>query len=257
MQKSPRNGASIDRIYLHKNEGPETEGGAQGLLGYLQTIDGGYHVIVDDKDTVRAANDDEVVWGEGGDNEHALAICLVGWSSENAAEYGTDAYSQAEIERAAQQVAAWCKQYNVPAAHVAPGAPGQAPTERGIAEHADDHDPSSQGHTDPGVGFPIDAFIQRVQAINAPPVDWAAIAKLVQWVNSVKAKPIRCTEVGERVISLKQLLHKHGYSGMDLTNPVYGPGVFAAVKAFKVSRKLPYTAGGVVGGACAVELVQS
>lgn len=250
MHREPRNGASIDRIYLHKNEGPEQEGGAAGLASYLNTIDGGYHVLVDDKVTLRMANDDEIVWAEGGDNAHALSICLIGWSSETAAQYGADAYSQAEIERAAQQVAAWCKQYGVPVVHVAAGAPGQAPTQHGIALHADDHAPSSQGHTDPGAGFPIAAFVERVAAINEH-VDWAGIKALVDWYHEMQVDaPLQAGESSWRVTVLKQLLAKAGHDvGND--HPYYGTKLVAAVHDWKVEVHDANTDGKVFGAPAA------
>lgn len=233
MHIEPRNGASIDRVYIHKNEGPEQEGGAVGLGRYLDTIDGGYHRIVDDKVTVIKANDDEVVWGEGGDNEHALAICDVGWSSETAAQYLTDPFTIAEFERTAQEVAAWCKAHDVPPVHVSPGAPGAAPTERGIAEHADDHDPASQGHTDPGVGYPIDILVTRVKQILAP-VDWAALEALQDFR---EALPLHEGDQGWAVTALKQFLNQLGV-GPGNDEPIYGPTLVNFVKLFKVAHNV-------------------
>lgn len=214
MQRSPRGGASIDRLYLHKNEGPEVEGGAIGLFGFLQRIDGGYHVIVDDHSTVRAANDDEVVWGEGGDNEHALALCDIGWSAETAAQYATDPYSIAEFERTAVQFATWCLAYNVPPVHCAPGAPGQAPTGRGLCEHADDHDPSSQGHTDPGVGYPMPALSNRVTAIIfeiLKPQPAPLPPNYDVWVQAVNHRPLHLGDRGPNVRILNSLLVQHHF----------------------------------------------
>ena len=229
MHIEPRNGASIDRVYLHKNEGPEQEGGAVGLGNYLDTIDGGYHKIVDDKVTVVKAQDDEIVWGEGGDNLHALAICDVGWSSETAAQYASDPFSIAEFERTAQEVAAWCKLYGIPIVHVAPGAPGQAPTERGIAEHADDHDPASEGHTDPGPAYPIAALVSRVAAIDTAD---RGLEQLVVWFELVSKFPLQPGESSWGVTALKQMLDKIG-EGPGNDAPYFGQKLAACVVAFK------------------------
>lgn len=244
MHVEPRNGASIDRIYIHKNEGPEVEGGAAGLGHYLDTIDGGYHKIVDDKVTVVKATDDQIVWGEGGDNLHALAICDVGWSSETAAQYISDPFSIAEFERTAQEVASWATVHNVPVVHVAPGAPGAAPTQRGIAEHADDHDPSSQGHTDPGVGYPMGHLITRVGQIIQANHDLAVLAL---WAKEVTAQPLHAGESSWRVTLLKQLLNKLN-EGPGNDSTVYGPHLVECVHAFKVKHNIDPADGSVFGG---------
>lgn len=250
MHIDPRDGASIDRIYLHTNEGPQGEGAAQALANYLTTIDGGYHVIVDDRTTVRCAGDDQIVWGEGGDNTHALAICMIGYS---ATTDWTSSYSQEMVERAAQQVALWCHAYQVPAFHVPAGTAGHAPTERGIAEHADDHDPASQGHTDPGPNFPIDAFVARVQQILAPPVDWPAVARLVAWEARVAAAGLRFGAHGPDVQTMNDLLVHRGYE--HTSGDRYGIRAAAAVRYLKIVRGLSNRDGLIFGGAAAHALL--
>jgi len=236
MHTEARTG-NIDRIYLHTNEGHQAVGAAHGLAHNLLNNGpdgGGYHVVVDDTDTVVLAPDSAVAWAEGGDNQHALSICLIGFS---ATTDWTTAYSKAMIERAAQQVAHWCKAYSVPVVHVHPGVPGQAPTDRGIAEHADDHAPSSQGHTDPGSRFPIAAFVARVGAILAPPVDWQAILKLEAWAKRVSDVPLEVGDTGDDVVTAKALLAKAGF---DCGNrePIYGDTFVDMVHDFKVLRGL-------------------
>jgi hypothetical protein len=240
MHIEPRPGHFIDRIYLHLNEGPQQQDAAWGLKAYLSGIDAGYHVIVDNRNTVRCAADNEVVWGEGGDNQHCLSLCMIGYSASND---WSSPYSVAMVERAAQQVAAWCKAYNIPAVHVRPGAPGQAPTDRGIAEHADDHRPESGGHTDPGAGFPLAAFIARVQAILAPPIDWHGVIALEAWGERVIANPLTedlNPDHPKRPLDtaiLRGLLRAKGYDVEPGT--VYGPVTVVRVHEFKVDENLP------------------
>lgn len=241
MHVEPRNGASIDRVYIHKNEGPEQEGGAAGLAGYIDHIDGGYHKIRDNKVTITKAADDQIVWGEGGDNLHCLSICDVGWSSETAEQYNTDPYSIAEFEGTAQEVAAWCIRYNIPTVHVAAGAPGQAPTARGIAEHADDHDPASEGHTDPGLGYPIDALASRVVELKQPTTSWPSAAELkaahlARWEQSVIAHPLHYLDNNVNVWIMTNLLFQQGL--LAVPGSKYNLHVAAAVHSFKARHKL-------------------
>lgn len=234
MHIEPRNGASIDRIYLHKNEGPQQEGGAVGLGRYLDTIDGGYHKIRDDKVTVVKATDDQLVWAEGGDNLHALSICDVGWSSETASQYASDPYSIAEFEGTAQEIATWCELHSVPAVHVAAGSAGHAPTQRGIAEHADDHDPASQGHTDPGTAYPIDHLVTRVQQIIKQHND---TAQFFVWVREVQDHPLHANTSSWAITALKHALNSiHEGPGND--SPFYGQHLVACVTAFKEKHKV-------------------
>lgn len=251
MHTESRNGASIDRVYLHTNEGPQGPDAAHNLAGYLSRVDAGYHVIVDDQHTVRCADDSLVVWAEGSDNMHCLSVCLIGYSGSTD---WTSEYSKAMIERAAVQVAIWCRTYSIPVRHVAAGAPGLAPTERGIAEHADDHAPSSEGHTDPGSRFPIDAFVQHVHDLVAPPIDWHAIELLVEWQKRCAETPLRLSNHGTDVHTLNQLLAKHGYKVPHQTY-LYGVETAQAVHAFKVKVGNPNHDGKLCGGECAMDLI--
>lgn len=259
MQASPRNGASIDRIYVHTNEGPQGPGAARNLVGYLAHEDGGYQLVVDDTEAVRAAGDDVVLWSEGGDNTHAVAICFIGYAAFSAADWATP-YSAAMLERGAQAVAAWCRQYNVPPVHVAPGAPGQAPTGRGIAEHADDHDPNSQGHTDPGAGFPIDAFIARVAAILAPvpappsPSVIAALKALAAFLAAVSRSPLHAGMKSPRVAQMNALLGNHGFAWC--AGDTFGNDSILALALFKASKHLANRDGKVCGRAAALALLR-
>jgi len=259
MQTSPRNGAVIDRIYVHTNEGPQGPGAARNLVGYLAREDGGYQLVVDDAEVVRAAGDDVIVWAEGGDNTHALSICFIGYAAFSLADWQTP-YSAAMLERGAQAVAAWCRQYNVPAVRVPAGAPGQAPTGRGIAEHADDHDPHSQGHTDPGAGFPIDAFIARVAALLSPvpappsPSVIAALKALAAFLKAVSASPLHAGDKGPQVARMNALLVARGYPWC--AGDVYGNDSILALALFKAARKLSNLDGKVCGRLAALALLK-
>lgn len=244
MQTAPRNSAPIRRIYIHTNEGPESENGAGSLVSYLRGQDAGYHVVVDDHNTIVAAGDDQILWSEGGDNSDALALCIIGRAGQSASDWA-DPYSKAAIERAAQKVAGWCKQYGIPAVRVHPGAPGHAPTDSGIAGHVDDHDPRSEGHTDPGPNFPWDAFLARVNQILAP-IDWQALARLAAWANRVKHNPLTAGDTGPDVVIAKQLLANAGYD-VGNVKPGFGPLLVEKVHEFKLDHHLPNADGREIG----------
>lgn len=243
MHIEPRGYDSIDRIYLHTNEGPQGPNAAFNLGQYLDRIDAGYHVIVDDAHTIVKAADSQVVWAEGGDNHHALSICMIGYSATND---WNSAYSKAMVERAAQQASKWAATYNIPQIHVAPGLPGQAPTQRGIAEHADDHSPASQGHTDPGANFNINGFVTRVHNLVSPPIDWAAIQKLLDWQKRVALHPLKLGMNSPDVYTMNALLNKKGYLGV--IGSGYGVKSATAVAHYKASQHWRNTDGTYFGG---------
>lgn len=247
MHVEPRNGASIDRIYLHTNEGPEQPGGASGLANYLLnngSDGGGYHYVVGDVG-VRIAEDDTIVWGAGGDNTHSLHLVFEGFAAQTPEQW-KDAFSTKEIGLAVMVVASWCKMHNIPPEKFAPAAPGQAPTGRGIGEHAYDHAPSSDGHSDPGFGFPIDGFIALVAAQVNPPIDWNALKVLADWKTETSVNELRQGEMGWRVTTLKQLLAQQGYS-VDNESPFYGDKLVVQVAKFKADHKLSNHDGSAFG----------
>lgn len=255
MKTSVRTGA-IDRIYIHTNEGPESEHGAAALVSYLAHEDGGYNVVVDDNETIVAAADNLATWAEGGDNAHALSVCIIGYASQTAEQWN-DPYSHAATLRAAQQVATWCVEYNVPVEWVTPGAPGQAPTGRGIAEHADDHSPYSQGHTDPGLGFNRDAFIVLVKNIVNPPavVDWSVLKKLAAWEKAVAKTPLKRGDEGPNVALMNALLLHQGVVAPDCQGSSYGQHSSFCVTHFKSVKSLSNHDGDVCGADCAKALL--
>lgn len=249
MHTAPRNGASIDRIYVHTNEGPEGDHSAQGLAAYLQRIDAGYHQIVDNTSTVICASDDQILYATGGDNTHSVSVCLIGYANQTAAQWA-DPYSKAEIERAAQVVANWCKRYALPVVRIRPGAP---PTDHGIGGHVDCTSPSSGGHTDPGTYFPWASFLARVSEILRPPVDWVAIKKLIDWQVRVTHTPLRYQERSDDVTILKALLKSKGY--YTLPGRLYGYNVRRAVHAYKLKNGWQDPDGTVVGGVFAKHIL--
>lgn len=252
MHTEPRT-TEITRIYLHTNEGPQGPGAAEGLNRYLARIDGGYHVIVDDATTVRVAADNLVVWGAGGDNSPSLHLCFIGRASMSLADWNS-AYSKAMLERGAQQVASWCRQYGIPVVHLAPGC---TPQGRGIVCHADNRCSASEGHTDPGPVFEsaiLPQFLARVNEILSPPPD----PKLVNFLRMIASfvKPIRYKDSGKRVAFVQAQLHRRSPS-----TPTGKPGHFDAVMVervaqFKTNTGLKPVDGTICGLPCVKRLLK-
>ncbi|MCL1870992.1 MAG: N-acetylmuramoyl-L-alanine amidase [Promicromonosporaceae bacterium] len=122
------------------------------------------HVCVDNDSSVRCVDDGDTAWAAPGANSDGLQLEMAGYASQGAAGW-SDAYSQATLERAAQQVAAWCKQYGIQARRLSVPEVQNGAT-KGICGHIDVSNAFHEStHTDPGLTFPWDAFLARVNTI--------------------------------------------------------------------------------------------
>ncbi|CPR79083.1 N-acetylmuramoyl-L-alanine amidase [Mycobacteroides abscessus] len=140
-----------------------------------------YNLAVDDKHTVEIVPVTEGPWAAADANSIAVHICFAGsfaeWSEGKWLE--TDASDglneDAMLTRGAKAAAAACQQFGLPAVYAGDGGKSGWPIlPKGIVGHRD-FGRRGGGHTDPGDGFPMDAFIRRVKAfmtpVSNPPVD--------------------------------------------------------------------------------------
>ena len=176
----------ISLIVIHTNDGgpqdPST--GAEGLANYTAGVHPpdypAYHVVVDSDSAIRTARDGEKVNGAGGVNERAWHLCLYGTAGQTSSEWH-DAYSTAEIHLAAGLVREACDRFGVPKVR------DQSLT-RGICGHTDVSalHAESQGHTDPGVGFPWAEFLELVNGTTPPlPIPVEDSMSIVAYQNQI------------------------------------------------------------------------
>ncbi len=128
------------------------------------------HIIVDEDSIVRSVADDFIAYTVGAANAWTLNIEICGFASWSEAEWEAHADT---LGLAAQVVAAWCKRYAIPVHLLSLDELRQtAPRARGITTHNDVNLALGVkgGHTDPGKGFPLEAFLDMVRdALDAPP----------------------------------------------------------------------------------------
>jgi hypothetical protein len=149
-------------IVLHDTEG----GTAASNAAYFMNTVGrrvSAHITVDDSGACyRSVPDDDVAWAAGPVNPISLNI-------EMAAPSGA-AMSRTEdewlmhdtlLDVAAAHVALWCSGYGIPAKFI--DAAGLKAGESGITTHAEVTRAFGGDHMDPGPGFPVDDFIERVR----------------------------------------------------------------------------------------------
>lgn len=181
MHKEPR--ASSGKVcVVHVNVGPEKEGGARSLVNnVLPKIDGGYHWVIDNKESIRVAADNELVYGAKGGTANAVGLhyCIIGQATQTAAEWD-DPYSQDAITRCAAQVGADCRAKNIN--------PSRTPgVFDGVCGHVDVtiFFRVVGGHTDPGPAFPWPHFIDLVRKyanlnVSVPTTVWPFGADMPQ-----------------------------------------------------------------------------
>lgn len=150
--RTPRAGR-CDLIVVHTNEGPPGPSTAEGLASYLQHVDPGYNVVIDENSAVMTAHLNEVVWGAGGVNGRAVHFCVTGRAAQTTADW--DAPSErAAVGILADLVLQASNALSIPFQRITDS---RSPN-RGVCGHGDvsRYFPASMGHTDPGPNFPWD-----------------------------------------------------------------------------------------------------
>lgn len=116
----------------------------------------------------------------------------------------------------------------------------------------------SNGHTDPGPNFDVDAFVARVAAQLTPaaPIDWTALARLASWQKRVTDKPLRYRDRGPDVQLMNDLLlQKHL---IKKSGDRYGLKSWSAVHKFKQANNWTKgtATGQKFGGAAAIAILK-
>jgi hypothetical protein len=152
----------VQLLVVHTNEGPEKDGSAVSLAKYCQTIQGGYHEIVDNTVWVQTAQDNESTNGAAGVNDWAWHLCLVGYANQTPQQWA-DQYSRDEGLIGAARLRAAADRFGIPMRRLSVAQVKASRTDRkikGICAHADVTAAFHQStHTDPGPNFPWGSFL--------------------------------------------------------------------------------------------------
>lgn len=153
----------IRYIVLHDTEGPTAIGAARYFTE--QASGGSSNLVVDDHDCFRVLGDLVIPWGAPPLNTSGFHIEQAGFAAWSRAEWLDHANT---IERAAYKAALRCERFKIPArvlnvaqlrADFAQHEPGG-----GVVTHATVSAAFQEStHTDPGPGYPIDVFMQRLE----------------------------------------------------------------------------------------------
>lgn len=160
--KKGRSG-SIRVVVIHDAECAESAHAAEDLGHYGEHPDypSSWHISCDSDSCERSVHDEDTAYAAPPLNAVALHIELAGYGTQTSEQW-LDAFSVAVLDNAASLVAQWCKKYSIPVVHLTNGDLEQGA--KGIVGHYQVSAVFKKSdHTDPGVNFPWDAFIHRVE----------------------------------------------------------------------------------------------
>ena len=162
-------------IVIHTAETIEHSEAAESLQAYAATMPDGrvasWHFSIDDNticQSVRCGlfgHNDDTAFAAPGANARGIQIELAGRARQNEEDWH-DPFSTAQLDLCAQLVSALCLRWDIPADKVGPtdmraGMPG-------ICGHRDVSKGVGKGrtsHTDPGIHFPWDEFLEQVRSM--------------------------------------------------------------------------------------------
>lgn len=158
-----RTAQQIRYIVLHDTEGPTAVGAARYFTD--PASGGSANLVVDDHDCFRVLGDLVIPWGAPPLNTSGFHIEQAGFASWSRAEWLAH---RPTIERAAYKASLRCELFKIPPrvlnvaqlrADFAQHEPGG-----GVVTHATVSAAFAESaHTDPGPGYPIDVFMQRLE----------------------------------------------------------------------------------------------
>jgi peptidoglycan hydrolase-like protein with peptidoglycan-binding domain len=157
-----RRPSDVLRLVLHSTESSEVTRGARIVAaGFRGEREASAHYVVDADEVIQCCELADVAWTCGAENRTSVSIELVGRASQTPADWA-DVYSAAMLERAAHVAAYVCRTCGIPVRWV--DASGIQRGERGITTHLEVTRAYAVrgGHVDPGPGFPLEAFLERV-----------------------------------------------------------------------------------------------
>jgi N-acetyl-anhydromuramyl-L-alanine amidase AmpD len=161
-----RTSRNVRLVVLHSTENAEKPGKAMDVAKWFAgpgAPQASAHYVVDAGQTVQCVFENDIAWAAPGVNSYGIQVEMVGYARQLAEDWA-DTYSAAMLERAAALVADICKRYEIPV--VAVTAEGLKAGVPGITRHSDASEAFKLStHTDPGAGFPMQAFVARVGQI--------------------------------------------------------------------------------------------
>ncbi len=167
VHHQPRpSGVVAKRVVIHCTENAELDGMAMmnaHLFAGPKSPEASFQYVLDNKDIIQCVAEHEKAWHAPGVNDESIGIEIVGRTSQTPTMWSDD-YSRAALYRAMGLVADVCRRNSIPVQFLDCAAlHTQQP---GITTHAEvtkAWPKAGHGHTDPGMGFPVEALLQGVR----------------------------------------------------------------------------------------------
>lgn len=161
--KTQTDGRTIDVVVLHTMEIAERADAAAICARWFRTPVSkvSAHYCVDASTVIQCVREKDVAWHARGGNARSVGVELAGRARQSEDAWA-DPYSTAVLGRAARVVADVCSRRNIPVRWLTPD--DLLAPRRGITGHAEvSRAYRKSDHWDPGPGFPIERFLDRVR----------------------------------------------------------------------------------------------
>jgi N-acetyl-anhydromuramyl-L-alanine amidase AmpD len=158
-------GRAIDVVVVHTMEIAERPDAAEICARWFKTRVSrvSAHYCVDADSVVQCVREKDIAWHARGGNTNSIGVELAGFASQTTRDWN-DRYSAAVLERAATVVADVCRRRRIPVRWLV--AEDLVAGRRGLTGHSEVSAAFEKSdHWDPGDGFPVEGFVDRVRAL--------------------------------------------------------------------------------------------
>ena len=155
---------TVNWIVLHSMEAPESATRAEVVADWFadpkRAPRASAHYNVDCDSIVQSVREDNIAWHAPGANHHGIGIEHAGYARQTARQW-RDGFSEPMLLRSAWLAARAALRWSIPVQYV--DREGLRDERRGITTHNEvTYAWRKSTHTDPGAGFPVDWYIDRV-----------------------------------------------------------------------------------------------
>ena len=161
--KTETSGRTFDVVVMHTMEIAERPDAAMICARWFATSVSkvSAHYCVDAQTVVQCVREKDVAWHARGGNTHSIGVELAGFARQTTHAW-EDAYSTGVLGHASVLVANVCRRRRIPIRWLS--ADDLPAGRRGITGHAQVSEAfGKSGHWDPGPGFPVESFLDRVR----------------------------------------------------------------------------------------------
>jgi len=161
--KTETSGRTFDVVVMHTMEIAERPDAAMICARWFATSVSkvSAHYCVDAKTVIQCVREKDIAWHARGGNTHSIGVELAGFARQTGHDW-EDAYSTGVLGHASVLVADVCRRRRIPTRWLS--ADALLAARRGITGHAEVSSAYRKSdHSDPGPGFPVESFIDRVR----------------------------------------------------------------------------------------------